>query len=122
MISSLINSCAKVRLFSIHATDLCLKSDEWLKLKDEWSISLFVSGEELYHLTLSDCYLLDECKVGPREIDLVSSKDYELYTDCSLTRPSIYDSPDRERMMSSATDEEINDLKGYFPDDTIINE
>ena len=73
-------------------------------------------------MTLSDCYLLDECKVGPREIDLVSSKDYELYTDCSLTRPSIYDSPDRERMMSSATDEEINDLKGYFPDDTIINE
>ena len=36
MISSLINSGAKVRLFSIPAIVLCLKSDEWLKLADEW--------------------------------------------------------------------------------------
>ena len=42
MISSLINSDAKVRLFSISAIVLCLKSDEWLKLKDEWLIFRFL--------------------------------------------------------------------------------
>ena len=38
MISFLINSVAKVRLFFISAIVFISKSDEWCKLRDEWFV------------------------------------------------------------------------------------
>lgn len=64
----------------------------------------------LYHLTLSDCYLVDESRIAPGELGMADSRNYDIITDCSFRRPEIYNSRERIDLINNATTEEIQNI------------